>query len=182
MILDVASYSEYTALIRPALYALGAEEDTGQGAPLCRWLLGGVIVDVMPVEASALGFTNRWYPTALASARRHTLPDGTDILVLDAPHFLATKIEAFVGRGRGDFLASKDIEDIIAVVEGRLELLSEVSAAAPALRSYLATHFEGWLKTPEFHDAVLGYLGGAADAEVRADIVIGRVRALLHRN
>jgi hypothetical protein len=33
--------------------------------------------------------------------------------MVTAPYFLATKIEAFYGRGKKDFLASHDMEDII---------------------------------------------------------------------
>ncbi len=43
-----------------------------------------------------------------------------------APCFLATKFEAFYSRGGGDYLLSKDIEDILAVVDGRLELIEEL--------------------------------------------------------
>jgi len=35
------------------------------------------------------------------------------------PYLLATKLEAFKGRGQGDFLASRDFGDIVALVDGR---------------------------------------------------------------
>lgn len=41
------------------------------------------------------------------------------------PYFLATKIEAFKGRGRRDFWASHDLEDLIFVIDGRSTIVEE---------------------------------------------------------
>jgi hypothetical protein len=40
--------------------------------------------------------------------------------------FVATKFEAFHGRGNNDHLASHDLEDIITVVDGRPELMGNL--------------------------------------------------------
>lgn len=172
VILDVANYTEYTELVAPALRGLGADEDVSEGAPLCRWIVEGVTVDVMPVDSRILGFSNRWYPAALATAKVHRLPDGTSISVLAAPFFLATKIEAFTGRGKGDFLGSKDMEDILAVIDGRAELSDEVKASAAELRDFIRSTFAQWLRSPDFRDAVLGF------AQDREEINLERVRML----
>ena len=42
---------------------------------------------------------------------------------------VATKIEAFHGRGDGDYLASSDFEDIIRLIDGRPELVDEILIA-----------------------------------------------------
>lgn len=172
VILDVENYTEYTELVAPALRKLGADEDVSEGAPLCRWIVDGVTVDVMPVDSRILGFSNRWYPAALATARAHKLPDGTEIRVLAAPFFLATKIEAFTGRGGGDFLGSKDMEDILAVIDGRAELPDEVRASIAELRDFVSSTFAEWLRSPDFRDAVLGY------EQEREEINLERVRML----
>jgi hypothetical protein len=52
-------------------------------------------------------------------------------------YFCASKLEAFAGRGKNDFSAGRDLEDLIAVVDGRSELVGEIQAAASAVRSYL---------------------------------------------
>lgn len=54
--------------------------------------------------------------------------------------FVATKLDAFHGRGGGDIVASHDLEDIIAVVDGRPEIVSEVAAASTDVRVYIASH------------------------------------------
>ena len=55
--------------------------------------------------------------------------------------FLATKLEAFRGRGQGDFLFSHDLEDRMAVVDGRASLLEECRLSSPELRNDLAAQF-----------------------------------------
>ena len=43
--------------------------------------------------------------------------------------FIATKleVEAFAGRGAGDFLTSHDIEDVLNIVDWREELTAEIA-------------------------------------------------------
>ncbi|WP_346658652.1 MULTISPECIES: hypothetical protein [unclassified Bradyrhizobium] len=40
--------------------------------------------------------------------------------------FVATKLEAYLGRGNDNLLGSRDIEDILLVVDGREELVAEI--------------------------------------------------------
>lgn len=94
-IVDVATYAGYATLAE-RLRALGLGEDTSPGAPMCRWRRDGVVVDVMPVDERILGFSNRWYPTALATAHALDIADHRVRLVTPAL-FVATKLEAFRG-------------------------------------------------------------------------------------
>lgn len=114
----------------------GFKEDQSDGAPLCRWVSGGWTLDVMPTDARILGFSNRWYELAAATAQPMSLGDDVSIRVITAPCFVATKLEAFHGGGDGDYLASHDLEDIIGLVEGRPELLEECAAVTASLREY----------------------------------------------
>jgi predicted nucleotidyltransferase len=98
VIIEIGSRTEYRALEK-ALQLLGFKPDRSEGAPLCRWLIDGMILDVMPTDPSLLGFSNRWYPEAMREAMPCGLPGGTEIRVVSAPYFLATKLEAFLGRG-----------------------------------------------------------------------------------
>lgn len=67
----------------------------------------------MPLDEKILGFSNRWYRAAMDAAVTRELPGGLSVRVVTAPYFLATKIEAFHGRGTGDFAVSHDLEDLI---------------------------------------------------------------------
>jgi len=90
---DVTSYAKYAALAE-RLRALGLAEDTTPGAPLCRWRRDELIVDVMPVDAHVLGFSNRWYPAAIGTAQSLRIA-GHDVRVVTPALFVATKLEAF---------------------------------------------------------------------------------------
>lgn len=69
---------------------------------------------------------------------------------------MATKFEAFYDQGQGDLLGSHDLEGIVNVLGGRLELVSEVAAAVPELRQYLAAQCRTLLATPGFMNALPG--------------------------
>jgi hypothetical protein len=66
----IATTAEYYTQIHSKLRSLGFEEDTSEGAPLCRWKLNELIVDVMPPVSDVLGFSNRWYLHAVDTAVR----------------------------------------------------------------------------------------------------------------
>ena len=59
VISEIVSYADY-AVFSERLRALGFTEDSREGAPLCRWQHGELVLDVMPLDASILGFSNRW--------------------------------------------------------------------------------------------------------------------------
>ncbi len=102
VIAEITTYAD-NAVFSERLRPLGFANDTRDGAPLGRWVHGDLVLDVMPVEASVLGFSNLWYRGAMATASRATLPSGAVIRLITAPFLLGTKMEAFRGRGRGDF-------------------------------------------------------------------------------
>ena len=112
----------------------------------------------MPTIEEVLGFTNRWYTLSVATAQVHELPSGIQVKVIRAPEFIATKLEAFYGRGQGDHLFSHDMGDIISVVDGRDSLIAECQDSERQLREYLALQFQTLLKTPAFLDALPGHL------------------------
>jgi hypothetical protein len=87
----------------------GFTECTDEGAPVCRWVVQQVRVDVMPIDPAVLGFSNVWYPSTIDHAVRVDGPDG-HVHIADAVHFCATKIESFLARGGGDFF-HHDMED-----------------------------------------------------------------------
>jgi hypothetical protein len=78
-------------------------------------------IDVMPTDERILGFSNRWYAPAIASAQSIEIA-GARIRLVTPPYFIATKFEAFNGRGNNDYSGSHDLEDVIAVIDGRLVL------------------------------------------------------------
>ena len=129
----------------------------------------------MPTDERILGFSNRWYKLAIASSQRLQLEVGLVIRVVTAPLFLGTKLEAFKGRGKNDYFASHDLEDVITVIDGRPSLPDEIRQAANELRSYLAAEVSKLLGSPGFIDALPGHLLPDPASQVRLG---GLVRAL----
>ena len=115
-------------------------------------------MDVLALNEEVLGFTNIWYESALRHAYKVTLPSGQSIRVITAPFFLGTKMEAFRGRGKMDFQASHDLEDFVAVIEGRDTLLREVAKSPQELRRYLAKAAKMLLAEPRFLDVLPGFV------------------------
>jgi hypothetical protein len=176
VIAEITSYADY-ATFSERLRALCFREDTTKGAPLCRWLIDDMKLDVMPIEEKILGFTNRWYPAAMDAAQQIELEPGLRIRVVTAPYFVATKLEAFKGRGRGDYTNSHDLEDLLAVVDGRGEIGAEIAGAGD-LRSYIAREFRSLLENPAFIDALPGYLLPDAGSQSRLSILLSRLKEI----
>ena len=180
---DVDIVAEVLALsgyhrIEAALRERGFSQDMRPEAPICRWQVEGVTVDVMPTDEYILGFSNRWYPLCVATAELLALPSGTPIRVIQAPVFIATKLEAFHGRGQGDHLFSHDLGDIVSVVDGRDTLLDECRQMPAAFRAYLAEQLTALLAQRSFRDALPGHLPPDAMGQSRLFDLDARLREL----
>lgn len=176
-VVEIGSYPEYAAF-GERLRALGYSEDMSEGAPVCRWVRSELMLDVLPLEESILGFSNRWYRVAMASAVLQALPGGPVIRLVTAPCFLATKVEAFRSRGMGDYAMSHDLEDIIYVIDGRGSIVDEVEAEATDLRQYLRHEIGALLSDPRFLDALPGYLRPDPASQARIGVLIRRLRTI----
>jgi predicted nucleotidyltransferase len=141
----------------------------------CRFRLGSLCVDFMPDDESVLGYSNQWYTDALTTAQPYTMDNGTIIRLVTPSYFLATKFEAFKGRGNGDLLASRDMEDILNLVDGREELLTEVHSNTPKLKTYLAAAFTQLLAMPDINYLVQST---ADNDRGREDIIFERLEQL----
>lgn len=149
--------------------------------PICRWIIAGVTVDLMPPDEAILGFSNRWYASLLQHAQETHLPDGTTIRLASAPHLIATKLEAFHGRGQSGYRFSHDLEDIIILIDGREELVEEIRQAPAAVRAYIAEEFTHLLDNEDFLMAVAEYLPPDSASQARAAIVIERMQRICNQ-
>ncbi|ARU56632.1 hypothetical protein OLMES_2582 [Oleiphilus messinensis] len=160
VILDIMTRSQYYSFCE-RLRAKGFKEDVSDEAIICRWIApkthGKVKVDVMPTSEEILGFTNRWYIEAINTAETIKLPMGIDINVVSAPYFLATKMEAFKSRGKGDYFCH-DLEDILFVIENRDNLVIELFEASVELKDYLADEIGKLYSSPDFVNILPGLL------------------------
>jgi hypothetical protein len=176
-IAEITSYAAY-ADFSERLRKIGFAEDTTEGAPICRWLQKKTILDVMPLDEKILGFSNRWYRPAMESAEERELERGLRIRVVTAVYFCATKLEAFAGRGKDDYLSSRDLEDLAAVIDGRAELVQEIRSAQEDVRTYIASEINKLLGTQAFIDALPGYLLPDAASQARITLLVSRLRQI----
>lgn len=177
LIVPVTTRVEY-ANIEERLRTKGFLNSVIPDAPICRWTVDDVVVDVMPPFEEILGFTNRWYVDALETSWNYRLPSGRTIRVADPVVFVATKIEAFLGRGDGDYIGSSDIEDIIAVIDGRPTLSMEITSAKTEVKAYLRHYFREFLSSDNFRTVVLGYLPRDPIGQRRYQTIIARVEKI----
>lgn len=158
LVIAVDSRIEYE-VIASRLRTAGLSEDSTSNV-ICRWrhTASGCIYDVMPTSASIFGFGNEWYDAAFAAARELTLLGGLVVRCATAPYLIAMKFAAFDSRGGSDHLASHDMNDIVALVDGVPTIVDDVTQAGSPVRDWLATRFLDLIDSGAHHDAILGYL------------------------
>ncbi len=176
-IIVATTYAKFSAL-EAQLRAGGLKHDHSAGAPICRWIMDGVKVDLMPSEEATLGMKSRWFKEAVETAIDIPMEGTLVAKVITAPYFLATKIEAFRDRGQGDFIMSTDLEDIVAVVNGRPELANETALVAPVLRDYLIAAIKEFLSNPDFTESLSGHLPPDQSNQNRLIILAHRLQAI----
>lgn len=157
IVVEAQTIAQYHQIERD-LRQRGFKPDLSIKAPICRWCIEGVTVDVMPTNEAILGFANRWYPQSVATAELLQFPGDNQVRVIRAPLFIATKLEAFHGRGAGDYLFSHDLGDILSVIDGRQSLVQECLQMSEELQQYLAEQFTALLGKRAFRDALPGHL------------------------
>jgi len=130
------------------------------------------------MDASILGFSNRWYPQLVEHARTHSLHDGSSVLVASPPYLVATKLEAYADRGAADMRLSHDLEDVIILFDGRPELVGEILSAPRSVRTWIREATRRLLESHTFREALVGHLPPDAASQARAPEVIRRMRVV----
>lgn len=172
-VISLGQYHQFESQLNKQGFNKSMVEDN-----ICRWHYDDIILDVIPSNEKILGFGNRWYKGAIEHAVTHQISEGLFIKSVTAPYFLATKIEAFKTRGNNDFLASHDLEDIITVIAGRVELTGEVTLANSALTKYLELTFTEMLENEQFHVALPGHLNDGPLTKERTQSVLRRIKQI----
>lgn len=173
LIVDLAGFSEWAQLLE-RLRERGFSESPNDSV-ICRMHLGQIKVDFMPDDPKILGFSNRWYEAGIETAVDCPLDDKLIIRLLTPALFVATKLEAYLGRGGSDLLSSRDAEDILLIVDGREELVAELGGAEEEVRSYIGDQFKDMLAAPDFDDFLEGNIRGP---QGRVEIVRQRFIAI----
>lgn len=182
VVCEVASRVEYYRL-GDRLRERGLQEAAGEPV-LCRWRSTDpqLVLDVMPTDASILGFSNPWYEEAISTAATIALDSGAEIRAAPPVVLVATKLCAWKGRGKGDLLGSLDIHDVLTLIDGRPELAAEIEAASPDLRAYVRGQLVELQVERDFDYVVEGATAGYGSVVTeRASLVRERIHQLIAR-
>lgn len=152
VLIELWTYKDYTA-IENQLRSLGFENDIESNI-ICRYKVQGIIVDVMPTGENVLGFSNIWYPEGYVNAIKYNIDEECRVKIFDVPYFIASKLEAFQGRGKNDGRTSTDFEDIIYVFENRRSVWDDMKAAPSNVKAYLKQQFVDLVANPFFEEWV----------------------------
>lgn len=153
IVLEIAGYGEFAAM-EQALRQAGFTQNWLDHMPVVAWHWRGIRVDFLPHRPNEMMKSNRWFPYLIEEAERVEIANGKFAWIASAPCFIATKLEAFFSRGKGDYVSSKDMEDILAVVDGRKELIDEMSFTTPDVRGFIATSFRELMGDRRFKECV----------------------------
>jgi len=177
VVFKVATLGEYS-YIRQDLLRAGFEDDILIDKPLCALYFGEWRVDFLCSSPGIIDGGNSWFASVLEDPVQEYLDD-TLIWRASAPSWIATKLEAWSNRGRLPSGAPdyyhQDIEDILAVIDGRPEIVIEMGVALEPVKAFLGQVFGLMIGNADFLSALPGHTGG----HERAEIVLNRLRSML---
>jgi hypothetical protein len=176
IIVRAGSYAEYQAQCRP-LVGEGFTPGQEEGDPMCRFRRAGVVLDVMPTPYTGVGTDNPWFALAMETATQVELPGGRWIQMVSAPLYLVTKIAAFNGRGSGDYFGSKDMEDIVALLDGRATLGAECRGGDRTVAAFVGSWAETMMERDDLRDVLAAHVSRSGGAD-RWRVVLERLRLL----
>jgi hypothetical protein len=156
-VIEISTRAQFSRLERD-LRQKGFKHSVEPGNPICRWRYLGVTVDVMPTSEQILGFSNAWYSSGLENTEETKLPSGIKIRTFPVAYVLAAKVEAFNNRGKGDFLASRDIEDLVTLLDGRTKARAELADAPDSVRKFLSSELHRLSEDQRFQQNLPGHL------------------------
>lgn len=180
VICEVATLAEYYRL-GERLRDRGLYEASNEPV-ICRWRSRDpeLTIDVMPTDESILGFANPWYELAITKAASVTLGSGAVIRAATPALMLATKLAAWHGRGHGDLLRSRDVHDILVLIDGRSELPDELRAEAAEIQAYIQAGLTDLCNRPHFAHALdSATVGYGSVGQERAAVLRERYDSLL---
>ena len=137
-----------------------------------------LILDVIPTDTKVLGFSNIWYKDGFNNSVEKRI-EGQAINAFDLPYLLATKVEAFKGRGKGDFRSTHDIEDIVTLFDGRSSIVEDLKKAKSDVLDYLKAEFSNFIANDNFEQAIEAHISDRQNTLARKEIVLKRIREIL---
>lgn len=129
----------------------------------------------MPTDPKILGFSNRWYSKGIVHSIPFEIAKNMTIKILALPYFIGCKLEALYNRGLSDLRLSKDLEDIVFLLNYGVK----VNAENKVLKKYISDKIEILLNKPELREAIFCVLPFGENDTPYVDNIIKELRVLL---
>ena len=84
-----------------------------------------------------------------------------------------------LGRGKGDYLTSHDMEDIINFINGRVEILEDIENSESDLKDFIIKSLHGFLEDDLFLEALPGHLLPDQASQGRLSIILERIKKIV---
>jgi hypothetical protein len=178
-VVDVIHRTAYDDISKK-LRLIGFNEDM-ESSVTCRFKKGSLILDLMPIDEKILGFSNIWYKDGFENAIKVKV-GSIDIKVFSLPFLIATKIEAFKGRGKGQYISSHDIEDIVTLFDGRSTIAMDMKMSNKKVQDYLRAEFKKLLSDQNFQNSLEAHISDRQNLVGRKQIIIDRMNAFIKGN
>lgn len=176
--LSIASLSELEQ-IRIELIAKGFIQ-TSEDEVSCRFRYHGIIVDVMNTKAIGWAPANPWFAPGFLLRESIEIEDQV-IQILPLEYFLATKFAAYIGRGNKEPRTSHDFEDIVYVLDNRLDVSQLILNAPFDVKSFLKEECEKILIDQSKQEAIFGNLPYESRDE-RFERIIQQLKIIVNSN
>ena len=169
IVVEIAAYKEFSE-IEEKLRGKGFSNDTTSKV-VCRYIVKGVVVDIMPTKIDILGFANSWYADGVKHTLNYKIDESINVKIFNAVYFLAAKIEAFKNRGRNDGRTSSDFEDIVYVLNSRSTIWTELSVAPKEVKKYIGECFQELLDNNYLYEWISVHLDWVE--QKRVTLIVG---------
>lgn len=140
-----------------------------------RLVLDDLKVDVMATPFRELGF-NPWYEGAFAARVRDP---STGLQVIPPLWFLATKLEAWKSRGRGDPSASQhDLEDVVTVLRGSEDTWNDLIVGQERVHRFVRFELLEIANRTDASEVLAGLFDFDEASQAGVEPFLSRLRAL----
>lgn len=175
--LSIASIAELEQ-IREELIRKSFKQ-TAEDNVICRFRYDDVKVDVMNTKAIGWAPANPWFAQGYAM-KETIVVEGQTIQILPLPYFLATKFAAYNDRGKNEPRTSHDFEDIVYVLDNRMDIVEQLINAPEDVKLFLKSELERIFSDSTKKEAISGNLFYETRDE-RFNMIMKKLKAIVNR-
>lgn len=130
---------------------------TAEDDVICRFRYDDVQVDVMNTSELGWAPANPWFASGFLHKELVEV-ENQDIQILPLAYFLASKFSAYEGRGNNEPRTSQDFEDIVYILDNRMDLVEQIRAAKTDVKPFLKQQFKDILSDGVKQEAIAANL------------------------